>query len=108
MEEHPVRLVHVDLSHGIGLAERTLWELATRLPRERYAVRVWLSAAGSADGLAEALEARGFGVERIDEPGSRWDPRTPFRLWLKLRRERLKNLLFPSAESLRKTSTPGR
>ena len=88
MEEHPVRLVHVDLSHGIGLAERTLWELATRLPRERYAVRVWLSAAGSADGLAEALEARGFGVERIDEPGSRWDPRTPFRLWLKLRRER--------------------
>jgi len=43
---------------------------------------------GSADGLAEALEARGFGVERIDEPGSRWDPRTPFRLWLKLRRER--------------------
>src|ERR1044072_1671014 len=88
MEEHPVRLLLVDLSPSIGLAERLLWELATRLPRERYAVRIWLSAQPSADALAEALEAAGFGVERFGESGGRWDPRTPFQLWLKLRRER--------------------
>src|SRR5947208_848922 len=88
MEEHPVRLVLVDLSHSVGLAERSLWELATRLPRQRYAVRIWLSADPSADVLAEALEGRELGVERFEEQGSRWDPRTPFHLWLKLRRER--------------------
>lgn len=87
MEEHPVRLVLVDLSHSIGLAERSLWELAMRLPRERYAVRIWLSADEGASGLAEALEQHGFEVERFDESG-RWNLRTPFHLWLRLRRLR--------------------
>ena len=88
MEERPVRLVLVDLSDRIGLAERSLWELATRLPRERYTVQAWLSAGEHADALAEALEARELRVERFDEPASRWDWKTPFHLWLRLRRER--------------------
>ncbi len=88
MEEHPVRLVLVDLSRTAGVAQRSLWELATRLPREHYSVRVWLSADPAAEGLAEALESAGFGVERFDDPGRRWDLKTPFHLWLRLRRER--------------------
>jgi glycosyltransferase involved in cell wall biosynthesis len=99
MEEHPVRLVLVDLSRDVGIVQRSLWELATRLPRERFAVRVWLSADTSADVLAEALEACDFGVERFDEPSSRWDPRTPFHLWLKLRRERPQLVHVHHAES---------
>ena len=88
MEERPVRLVLVDLSDRIGLAERSLWELATRLPRERYSVQAWLSAGDHADALAEALESRELRVERFDEPASRWNWKTPFHLWLRLRRER--------------------
>ena len=87
MEERPVRLVLVDLSHRVGLAERSVWELATRLPRERYTVQVWLSAGEHADALVEALEAHELRVERFDEPASRWDWKTPFHLWLRLRRE---------------------
>jgi D-inositol-3-phosphate glycosyltransferase len=88
MEEHPVRLVLVDLSPHIGLAERSLWELASRLRPERYSVKIWLSGDPQVSGLAEALAARGLWVERFGEARSRWDWRTAFGVWLRLRRER--------------------
>jgi glycosyltransferase involved in cell wall biosynthesis len=88
MDDRPVRLTLVDLSRGIGLAERSLWELATRLNRGRYEVHAWLSGSPALDDLAEALCSREILVERFEAETARWDWRTPFGQWLQLRRER--------------------
>jgi len=73
---------------SVGGTERVVWELATRLPARRYAVRVWLSPAPALDELASALEARGLVVERVAEVDSRWDLRGMLSTWSRLRRAR--------------------
>jgi glycosyltransferase involved in cell wall biosynthesis len=88
MDDQPVRLTLVDLSRGIGLAERSLWELATRLRRGRYEVRAWLSVSSDLDDLAWALSDQDVAVERFETEHGRWNWRTPFGQWLQLRRER--------------------
>src|SRR5712691_11135755 len=39
---NPLSLVLADCADHIGV-ERAVWELATRLPRDRFSTRVWLS-----------------------------------------------------------------
>lgn len=71
---------------SVGGTERVVWELATRLPAQRYAVRVWLSPAPALDEFATALESRGLAVERVAEVDSRWDLRGMLSTWSRLRR----------------------
>lgn len=73
---------------SVGGTERVVWELATRLPARRFAVRVWLSPAPALDEFASALGGRGIAVERVAEVDSRWDLRGMLGTWSKLRRAR--------------------
>ena len=71
---------------AMGGTERVVWELATRLPRERYDVTVWLPEVPGMDEFAAALAARDVRVERVPEVDSRWDWKGMFRTWRGLRR----------------------
>lgn len=83
-----VRLLLVESGTAVGGTERVLWELATRLPRARWDVRVWLSPAPGVDEFAGALESRDIPVARVGEVGSRWDWTGMWTTWRRLGRER--------------------
>jgi glycosyltransferase involved in cell wall biosynthesis len=78
----------VESGRSVGGTERVVWELATRLPRQRFDVRVWLSPAPALDEFAAALEAQGLPVDRVAEVDSRWDLRGMTSTWMRLRRLR--------------------
>jgi len=71
-----------------GGTERVVWELATRLPRERFDVTVWLPEAPGMDEFAASLAARDVRVERVSEVDSRWDWKGMFLTWRRLRSRR--------------------
>jgi len=81
-------LLFAQAADEIGTAERVLWELATRLPSSRYAIRAWLSPAPGVDELASSLEERGVEVERLAFLRSKWDVRGQAALWSAMRRAR--------------------
>jgi glycosyltransferase involved in cell wall biosynthesis len=83
-----VKLVLAESGTAIGGTERVVWELATRLPRARYEVEVWLSPDPGVDTLASSLEEREIVVRRVPEVTSRWDLRTMLSTWRLLRRVR--------------------
>ena len=83
-----LRLLLVESGTAVGGTERVVWELATRLPRSRWDVRLWLSPAPGVDEFASALEAHGLPVTRVAEVDSRWDWPGMLRTWRQLRRER--------------------
>jgi hypothetical protein len=41
-----IRLLLVESGRAVGGTERVVWELATRLPKSRFDVRVWLTRPG--------------------------------------------------------------
>ena len=73
---------------AMGGTERVVWELATRLPRERFDVTVWLPGAPGLDELAASLEGLKVRVERVSEVESRWDWKGMFQTWRWLKRRR--------------------
>ena len=81
-----VKLVLAESGTAVGGTERVVWELATRLPKTRFEVEVWLSPESGVDPLAAELEARDIPVRRVPEVTSRWDLRTMLRTWRLLRR----------------------
>src|SRR5437867_9947089 len=81
-------LVLAACSEAAGMAERTIWEIATRLDGGRFAVQVWLSMAPALDELAAALAARGLEIERMPEVDSPWDWRGRLDLWRRFHRTR--------------------
>lgn len=85
-EEPRVNLLLAESGRSVGGTERVVWELATRLPAQRFAVRVWLSPAPALDELAAALAGRGLEVERVAEVDSRWDLPGMVGTWRRLRR----------------------
>jgi glycosyltransferase involved in cell wall biosynthesis len=84
--DRPVKLVLATSGASFGGTERVVWELATRLPRARFDVRVWLRTARGVDELAASLHEREIAVERVPEVGSPWDWGGWFRTWSALRR----------------------
>lgn len=85
-DDRRVSILLAESGRAIGGTERVVWELATRLPPERYDVRVWLSPASGVDEFAAALESHGVTVERVAEVDSRWDWRGMLGTWRRLRR----------------------
>lgn len=86
MREAPrVKVLLVESGRSVGGTERVLWELATRLPANRFEVRVWLSPAAGVHELASALEQAGIPVDRMPEVDHRWDFRGMFATWSRLR-----------------------
>lgn len=86
MREAPrVKVLLVESGRSVGGTERVLWELATRLPANRFEVRVWLSPAAGVHELASALEQAGIPVDRMPEVDNRWDFRGMFATWSRLR-----------------------
>jgi len=83
-----LRLLLVESGTAVGGTERVVWELATRLPRDRWDVRLWLSPAPGVDEFAGALEAQGLPVARVAEVDSRWDWSGMLKTWRQFRRER--------------------
>jgi glycosyltransferase involved in cell wall biosynthesis len=83
-----VNLVIADCGEVAGGSQRLLWELATRLPRHRFHAEVWLSTSPGMDPLADALEQRKIGVERIPSVESSWSWRGFLGVWLRLRHAR--------------------
>src|ERR1043165_2853278 len=83
----PVSLVLADCS-GSLTAERAIWELATRLPRSRFDVRVWLASDAAQDPFAAALDLRGVPVDRMPAPGAAWGFQRVLDVWSRLRRAR--------------------
>lgn len=83
-----VNVLLAESGRSVGGTERVVWELATRLPAHRFAVRVWLSPVPALDEFGRALEARGLAVERVAEVDSRWDLRGMLGTWQRLRRAR--------------------
>jgi glycosyltransferase involved in cell wall biosynthesis len=83
----PISLVLADCAESPSV-ERAIWELAVRLPRARYQVRVWLSADPAKDPLAAALASRQVAVDRMPPAGSSWGWRGLFDAWMRLRRAR--------------------
>jgi glycosyltransferase involved in cell wall biosynthesis len=83
-----LRLLLVESGTAVGGTERVVWELATRLPRARWDVGVWLSPAPGVDEFAGALEARDIPVARMREVDSRWDWPGMWATWRRLGRER--------------------
>jgi glycosyltransferase involved in cell wall biosynthesis len=83
-----VNVVLAESGTVVGGTERVVWELATRLPRTRFAVEVWLPPAAGMDELAGALEASDIGVRRMAEVDSRWDWKGMAATWRALRRAR--------------------
>lgn len=88
METERISLVLAESGTAVGGTERVVWELATRLPKSRYDVQVWLSPAPGVDELAESLEAREIKVARVSEVDSRWDLRGMLATWVRLKRTR--------------------
>jgi glycosyltransferase involved in cell wall biosynthesis len=97
-----VRVLLAESGRALGGTERVVWELATRLPAQRYDVMVWLSASPEVDEMAAALDARGIPVERVPEIESRWDWRGMLATWRRLRQLRPSVLhvhhVWPSAD----------
>jgi glycosyltransferase involved in cell wall biosynthesis len=85
-DDRRLSVLLAESGRAIGGTERVVWELATRLPAERYDVRVWLSPARGVDEFAAALEARDIAVDRVAEVDSRWDWRGMLGTWRGLRR----------------------
>ena len=85
-EEEPVKLVLAESGESLGGTERVVWELATRLPKRRFDVEVWLSPAPGVDEFAASLSERGVPVKRVPEVDSRWDWRGMLHAWRELRR----------------------
>jgi len=83
-----VRVLLAESGRAVGGTERVVWELATRLPPERFEVHVWLSPVPELDEFARALAARGLAIERVAEVDSRWDLRGMLGTWQRLRRLR--------------------
>ncbi len=80
-----MKLLLVESGRSVGGTERVVWELATRLNRQRFDVQVWLSPARAVTPLAEALKAREVPVRRVREVDSRWDWNGMFATWRALR-----------------------
>ena len=97
-----IRLLIAESGAAFGGTERVVWELATRLPRDRFDVSVWLSPSPGVDELAAALEARGIPVERVGEVDSRWDWKGMLATWRRLRSTRAEILhvhhVWPAAD----------
>lgn len=87
-EDRPLTVLLVESGRSVGGTERVVWELATRLPKPRFEVHVWLSPAPGVHEFAEALTAAGLTVERVPEVDSRWDWKGMLGTWLRLRRLR--------------------
>ena len=85
-EDRRVTVLLAESGRSVGGTERVVWELATRLSPQRFAVSVWLSDAAGVNEFAEALTARGIGVTRMPEVDSRWDWKGMLRTWTALRR----------------------
>jgi glycosyltransferase involved in cell wall biosynthesis len=83
-----IRLILAESGRSVGGTERVVWELATRLSPERFALRVWLSPAPGVDELEDALRETGVVVERVAEVDSRWDLGGMLRSYRALRRVR--------------------
>ena len=85
-ETERVSVVLAESGRTVGGTERVVWELATRLSKQRFDVSVWLSDDTGVDEFAGALEARGIPVARVAEVDSRWDWTGMLRTWQSLRR----------------------
>jgi glycosyltransferase involved in cell wall biosynthesis len=85
-ESARVRILLVESGRAVGGTERVVWELATRLPKSRFDVHVWLSTAPGVNELATALASAGITVDRIAEVDSRWDWKGMLDTWSRLRR----------------------
>jgi glycosyltransferase involved in cell wall biosynthesis len=83
----PLSIVLADCADSVTV-ERAIWELATRLPRERFDVRVWLSSDPAKEPFAAALAASGVAVDRMPTAGAAWGFRRVFDVWGRLRRAR--------------------
>jgi glycosyltransferase involved in cell wall biosynthesis len=83
----PLSLVLADCADSVAV-ERAVWELATRLPRDRFAARVWLPSDPAKDAFAAALETRDISVERMPTQAATWSFRRVFDVWGRLRRAR--------------------
>ena len=83
-----LKLLLVESGTAVGGTERVVWELATRLARARWDVRVWLSPAPGVDEFASALTARSIPVTRMREVDSRWDWSGMWATWRRFGRER--------------------
>ncbi|HZJ72270.1 MAG TPA: glycosyltransferase, partial [Planctomycetota bacterium] len=81
-------VVLAESGRSVGGTERVVWELATRLPKHRFDVRVWLSNDPGVDEFAAALEGREIPVKRVAEVDSRWDLSGMLRTWRLLRAEK--------------------
>ena len=81
-----IRVLLVESGRAVGGTERVVWELATRLPRARFDVTVWLSPAAGVDELATALRGAGIAVDRVAEVDSRWDWKGMLDTWSRLRK----------------------
>lgn len=84
-EARRLKLLLAESGRSVGGTERVVWELATRLPRQRFDVRVWLSPAPALDEFAAALQAQEIPVDRVAEVDSRWDLRGMLATWTRLR-----------------------
>lgn len=83
-----IRLLLVESGRAVGGTERVVWELATRLPKPRFDVRVWLSPDPGVDELAAALVQAGLAVDRVAEVDRRFDVGGMAATWSRLRRLR--------------------
>jgi glycosyltransferase involved in cell wall biosynthesis len=81
-----IRLLLVESGRAVGGTERVVWELATRLPKSRFDVRVWLSPDPGVDEFATALTEAGLSVERVAEVDRRFDLGGMASTWARLRR----------------------
>jgi len=84
-EDQRLIVLLVESGKSVGGTERVVWELATRLPKTRFDVHVWLSPSPGVDEFAQALSAAGLTVARVEEVDSRWDWKGMLATWLKLR-----------------------
>jgi glycosyltransferase involved in cell wall biosynthesis len=81
-----VNLLLAESGRSVGGTERVVWELATRLHPDRWAVRVWLSPDPGVDELAAALADAEVPVDRVAEVDSRRDLEGMWRTFRALRR----------------------
>jgi glycosyltransferase involved in cell wall biosynthesis len=101
-DQERVSLVLAESGRAVGGTERVVWELATRLPRHRFEVRVWLSDDPGVDEFAAALAAQEVPVDRVSEVDSRWDWKGMLSTWRRLRGSRASLLhvhhVWPAAD----------
>jgi len=81
-----IRLLLVESGRAVGGTERVVWELATRLPKSRFDIHVWLSPDPGVDEFAAALSEAGLTVERVAEVDRRFDLGGMAATWTRLRR----------------------